>query len=206
MCLQADYGEASAHLTSCLQALGRPLPTTKLDLTASLVWNSLRQLLHRLYVGRWLAHLAGGLRAGGRKAHGSDARNSAKDAADVYHRLHQLSLTGHASHSRWAGINLALCAVNMTEAAGDAMTAGRRAEVYATAAITARLQLPAPLQVLGRYLLWRARAACGSVFQPPATVKWLCHPTGHRFFVEGQWTVTSADVKDSLFSSLGNSY
>ena len=201
--VQEAYGEASAHLTSCLQSLGRPLPTTKLDMAASLLWNGLRQLLHSLYVGRWLSHRAGGWWR--RSSSGSDACNSAKDAADVYHRLHQLHLTGQAKQSRWGGVNLALCAVNMAEAAGGAMPPSMRAEIYATAAITARVHLPSPLRFLTRYLLARARASCRGVFQVPPTVKWLLHPNGHRFFVEGQWGDVR-DGKSSLFTSLGESY
>ena len=89
--MQGSYVEAAAQLQSCLLSLGRPLPTTKFDLVASLFWNLLRQLLHRAYVGRWLEMRAGGVWRG--VTH-DDVRVSARDAALVYHKLLQLHLTG----------------------------------------------------------------------------------------------------------------
>jgi sterol regulatory element-binding transcription factor 1 len=89
--LQGDFAEASNHLRSCLQALGRPVPTSKFDLFACLCWNSLRQILHRLYIGKWMSTKAGvfwGVRQ-------EDVKISARDAALVYHKLHQLHLTGN---------------------------------------------------------------------------------------------------------------
>ena len=143
--LQEDYAAASAHLKSCLQALGRPLPTTKFDLMASLFWNLLRQLLHRVYVGRWLSRRAGRL-CGGITC--EDACKSARDACVVYHKLHQLHLTGHAKQSTLSGINLGLCTLNMAEAAGSTLASNLLAEMYATNAITARVHYPKALQFL----------------------------------------------------------
>lgn len=57
---------------------------------------------------------------------------------------------------------------------------------------------------LQRGFLSRARQAClspsGSV--PPA-MQWLCHPLGHRFFVDGDWSVRSTP-KESIYSQAGN--
>ena len=165
-------------MKNCLQALGRPLPTTRFDLFASLCWNLVRQLLHRVYVGRllylytnefwylndaltndlvllcrWLARRAGRL-CGNITA--EDASKSAKDAADVYHKLHQLHLTGYLTghvcsgqiSGRLTGINLGLCTVNVAEAAGKRLPANVLAEIYATNAITARMHYPSVLKFL----------------------------------------------------------
>ena len=65
---------------------------------------------------------------------------------------------------------------------------------------TMTAQFP-PLQ---RFFLSSARQAClaqsGSV--PPA-MQWLCHPVGHRFFVDGDWSVLSTPW-ESLYSLAGN--
>ncbi len=42
-----------------------------------------------------------------------------------------------------SGINLALCAVNLGESAGDSVAPDALAEIYATAALTVRMNLPA---------------------------------------------------------------
>ena len=56
--------------------------------------------------------------------------------------------SGHARAGAIGGLHLALCAVNMAEAAGSAMSNDVRADIYATAAISAKLGLPAPLHFL----------------------------------------------------------
>lgn len=90
--LQGDFAQASHNLWTCLKALGRPLPTSQLDLTCAVLWSALRLCLQRLWVGRWLASRAGALRFN--RPIQEDARKSCRDAALVYHRLHQLHMTG----------------------------------------------------------------------------------------------------------------
>jgi len=93
--LQGEYAAAATQLRNCLHALGRPLPTSKLDLAASLGWQSVRQALHRVYVGRWLSRHAGAFYT---SVKADDVKTSARDAALVYHKLHQLYLTGRWQH------------------------------------------------------------------------------------------------------------
>lgn len=89
---QGDFAQASHNLRTCLKALGRPLPTSQLDLACAALWSLLRFCLQRLCVGRWLAARAGGLRTN--RPLQEDACKSSRDAALVYHRLHQLHMTG----------------------------------------------------------------------------------------------------------------
>lgn len=72
-------------------SLGRPLPANKVDLLANLCWNGLRQMLHRIHVGRWLEAKAGGI---WHNVSSHDVQMSARDAADAYHKLLQLNLIG----------------------------------------------------------------------------------------------------------------
>ncbi len=53
-----------------------------------------------------------------------------------------LDVSGHCHVGHVSGINLALCSVNLAEAADDSLPAGKLAEVYATAALTAALSFP----------------------------------------------------------------
>ena len=86
---------ASRHLQICLTALKRPLPVSKLDVACGLIWQVMRHILHRLWIGSWLVSAAGGIKLRGRsKDYKEHAKLSAKDAAMIYHQLHQLSLTG----------------------------------------------------------------------------------------------------------------
>lgn len=94
---QGDFAQASQNLWTCLKALGRPLPTSQLDLACAALWSLLRFSLQRLWVGRWLAARAGGLRSD--RPLQEDACKSSRDAALVYHRLHQLHMTGYLENS-----------------------------------------------------------------------------------------------------------
>ncbi|XP_044777367.1 sterol regulatory element-binding protein 1 isoform X12 [Neomonachus schauinslandi] len=199
---QGDFAQAAQQLWLALRALGRPLPTSHLDLACSLLWNLIRHLLQRLWVGRWLAGRAGGLQRD--CALRADARTSARDAAFVYHKLHQLHTMGKYTGGHLAAANLALSALNLAECAGDAVSVAMLAEIYVAAALRVKTSLPRALHFLTRFFLSSARQAClahsGSV---PLAMHWLCHPVGHRFFVDGDWAVSSAP-RESLYSLAGN--
>ncbi|CAL8264993.1 unnamed protein product [Gadus morhua 'NCC'] len=199
---RGDFAQASQNLWTCLKALGRPLPTSQLDLACASLWALLRLCLQRIWVGRWLAAKAGGLRSD--RPLQEDARKSSRDAALVYHRLHQLHMTGKLNGSHLSAIHKALSAVNLVECAGSCLPVVTLAEVYVSAALRVKASLPRFLHFTSRVFLSSARQAClsasGSV--PPA-MQWLCHPLGHRFFVDGDWAVRSTP-KESIYSQAGN--
>lgn len=78
------------------------------------------------------------------------------------------------------------------------------AEIYVAAALRVKTSLPRALHFLTRFFLSSARQAClaqsGAV---PLAMQWLCHPVGHRFFVDGDWAVHGAP-QESLYSVAGN--
>ncbi|KAM6174209.1 LOW QUALITY PROTEIN: sterol regulatory element-binding protein 1 [Erethizon dorsatum] len=199
---RGDFAQAAQQLWLALRALGRPLPTSHLDLACSLLWNLIRHLLQRLWVGRWLAGRAGGLQRD--CALKADVRASARDAALVYHKLHQLHAMGKYIGGHLTATNLALSALNLAECAGDTVSMATMAEIYVAAALRVKTSLPRALHFLTRFFLCSARQAClaqsGSV---PLAMQWLCHPVGHRFFVDGDWAVRSAP-RESLYSLAGN--
>lgn len=191
---KGNFSWATDQLRKCLASLGRPLPTSKLELVSGLSWNFLRQLLHRL-VGKWMFNKPSVVSSK------DDVNSSAKNAALVYHKLNQLHLAGHVPGSSWWGVNLSLCAINMAEAAGDALPLTQLAEIYATCAIRIQISLPWKLKYLSKFLLSRARKAClTSGDRLPPSIQWLSHPEGYRFFVRGKWTLGG---KNSLFTTLG---
>nr|KAF6459087.1 sterol regulatory element binding transcription factor 1 [Rousettus aegyptiacus] len=199
---RGDFAQATQQLWLALRALGRPLPTSHLDLTCSLLWNLIRHLLQRLWVGRWLAGQAGGLQRDCTLQ--ADARTSARDAALVYHKLHQLHTMGKYTGGHLTAANLALSALNLAECAGDTMSVATLAEIYVAAALRVKTSLPRALHFLTRFFLSSARQTClaqnGSV---PLAMQWLCHPVGHRFFVDEDWAVCSPP-RESLYSSARN--
>ncbi|XP_061893096.1 sterol regulatory element-binding protein 1-like [Entelurus aequoreus] len=199
---RGDFAQASQNLWTCLKALGRPLPTSQMDLACAALWSLLRFCLQRLWVGRWLATRAGGLRPN--RPLQEDACKSSRDAALVYHRLHQLHMTGKLNGSHLSAVHMALSAVNLAECAGSCLPVASLAEVYVSAALRVKASLPRILHFTSRVFLSSARQAClstsGSV--PPA-MQWLCQPLGHRFFVDGDWAIRSVP-KESIYSQAGN--
>nr|XP_008510528.1 PREDICTED: sterol regulatory element-binding protein 1-like [Equus przewalskii] len=111
---------------------------------------------------------------------------------------------GKYSGGPLAAASLALSAVNLGECAGDAVSTATLAEIYVAAALRVKTSLPRALHFLTGIFLSGARQAClaqsGSV---PLAMQWLCHPVGHRFFVDGDWAVCGAP-RESLYSVAGN--
>ncbi|MEQ2157328.1 hypothetical protein GOODEAATRI_000675, partial [Goodea atripinnis] len=197
-----NEAKASHNLWTCLKALGRPLPTSQLDLACAALWSLLRFCLQRLWVGRWLAARAGGLRAD--RPLQEDACKSSRDAALVYHRLHQLHMTGKLNGSHLSAVHMALSAVNLAECAGSCLPVACLAEVYVSAALRVKASLPRILHFTSRVFLSSARQAClSSSGCVPLAMQWLCHPLGHRFFVDGDWAIRSTP-KESIYSQAGN--
>lgn len=59
--VQGNNSGAYRELVTCLRVLQCPLPVTRLEVCSALFWQMLRQVLHRLYIGRWLSSYSGGL-------------------------------------------------------------------------------------------------------------------------------------------------
>ncbi|NWU66476.1 SRBP1 protein, partial [Pterocles burchelli] len=96
------------------------------------------------------------------------------------------------------------CAVNLAECAGDAVSVAALAEIYVAAALRVKASLHRCFHFLARPFLCSARRVAlshgGAV--PPA-MQWLCHPLGHRFFVDGDWAVKGV-LRETIYSSAGN--
>ena len=103
--LQGDFSAAAHQFRLALVAIGRPLPTSKIDLGASIMWQIFRQFLHKVYVGRWLFCRSGKMRR--KPVEPADVKNSARDGATVYFKLHQLHLAGMLTWplSCWITVN-----------------------------------------------------------------------------------------------------
>ncbi|XP_053577330.1 sterol regulatory element-binding protein 2 [Bombina bombina] len=200
---RGDFGAATANLQTCLCVLGRSLPSSRLDLLCSLSWNIIRCSLQKISLVRWLLKRTPGHC---KKAEFQDeATTSARDAALVYHKLHQLYLTGKLP-SGWhcSGLNLALCAVNLAECAGDKIPASLLAEIHLTTALQMKTSFPWRFRFLSAYFLGCAQSSCSSSEESlPDSRRWLSHPLGKQFFIACTWTSKSA-ARDSLYSSPRN--
>ena len=66
---------------------------------------------------------------------------------------HLLCYTGQKRVNAVSGLNLALCTVNLAEAAGDTIVPETLAEMYATAALGLRVEFSGPVQFLAVSML-----------------------------------------------------
>ncbi|XP_053325024.1 sterol regulatory element-binding protein 2 isoform X1 [Spea bombifrons] len=200
---RGDFGAAAVNLQTCLCVLGRSLPASRFDLACSLSWNIIRCSLQKMSLVRWLLKRTPGYY---KKAEFQDeAMTSARDAALVYHKLHQLYLTGKLpSNWSYSGLNLALCAVNLAECAGDKIPVSLMAEIHLTTAVQMKASFPGRWSFLSAYFLGCAQRTGSSERPPlPDCLRWLSHPLGKSFFINCNWTMKCVS-KESLYTSARN--
>ncbi|XP_061495289.1 sterol regulatory element-binding protein 2 [Rhineura floridana] len=202
-----DFAAAASNLQTCLSALGRALPASRLDLACSLSWNVIRYSLQKLGLVRWLLKRTSRQRRATEAPAGfeEEAKTSARDAALAYHKLHQLHITGKLpSSSAYSGLHMALCAVNLAECAEEKISPSTLAEIHLTAAVGLKTRCGGKLGFLASYFLSQAQSLCSSERSAiPDSLRWLCHPLGQKFFVERNWTVKTA-AKESLYCTQRN--
>ncbi|CAI5785920.1 regulatory element-binding 2 [Podarcis lilfordi] len=202
-----DFTAAASNLQTCLSALGRALPASRLDLACGLSWNVIRYSLQKLGLVRWLLKRTSRQRRATEAPAGfeDEAKTSARDAALAYHKLHQLHITGKLpSSSAYSGLHMALCAVNLAECAEEKISPSTLAEIHLTAAVGLKTRCGGKLGFLASYFLSQAQSLCSSERSAiPDSLRWLCHPLGQKFFVERNWTVKTA-AKESLYCTQRN--
>ncbi|KAM5148620.1 sterol regulatory element-binding protein 2 isoform 2-T2 [Mantella aurantiaca] len=201
---RGDFGAAALNLQTCLCVLGRSLPASRFDLACSLSWNVIRCSLQKTSLVRWLLKRTPG--HCNKAEFQEEAATSARDAALVYHKLHQLHLTGKLPSSwRCSGLNLSLCAVNLAECAGDKVSPSLLAEIHLTAAVQMKISFSGRFSFLAAYFLGCAQSSnsAGESDSLPESLRWLTHPMGKHFFINFNWTVKCA-AKETLYSSSRN--
>lgn len=191
-----DYSDSVMHLRLCLKALGRPFPTSSINLAIGTIWQTIRQIYHLSGVERGITSLFGTTK----KPHVVEC---CKDAAVVYHKLQQLHLLGHMSESRMERIYLSLSALNLAEQAGLSMPTNEMADLYIVCAMSLSSCIPRISHLVTWYMLKQARKVyiSANVVIPPA-LRWLFNPTGQAFFRSGKWNYLK---EGTLFSSLPGS-
>eukprot|EP01137_Pigoraptor_chileana_P012099 Opistho-2@64039 len=173
-----DAAHATDLLVRACDALGRPVPSSSAGIALSLTWQCVRQAMHRLWIGSVIDSLVSG--------RSQDARSSFAMSAVVLDALHQaMPLNESSSRRVWA----AVCAVNVAEASGDSISAGFLAEVYFALAATVRLALSGRVgAAVSRKYLSLSREVRHESSSMDASMSWLYHPDGSRFFLSGAWT------------------
>uniref|UniRef100_A0A1I8ARL8 BHLH domain-containing protein n=1 Tax=Steinernema glaseri TaxID=37863 RepID=A0A1I8ARL8_9BILA len=184
--LRGNYKEAQRQLQEALQILNRPMPCAGVDELISVTWHIIRHFLNSIWIGRWFSR-----RSRSSTLTVSVVCRSHAATALLYHQLHQLHMIGVDDESgSLAGLHLALCAVNLAEAAGiepDGVTHGHRADIYVNMALRIRSCLPRyPGALLAAYFMKRAKRHAGLDPDDAAvrSMQWLFHPVAKSFLAD----------------------
>lgn len=195
---KGNYNSACRQYGLALHVIGRPLPSSWLEKSFSVTWQVTRQILQRLYIGKWLAKHAGGLFL--EHSVREEIRESICECSYVYHQLHKLHLMGHFQDtSSLLGIYLALATINLGECGNAA--GGDMADMLVLGALRAKESLPDIFRFVGRVLMAKAKRYTLKVDHiKKSNIQWLFSPSGSRFFVSHKWSYDAKRI--SMFSQL----
>ncbi|KAG5883119.1 hypothetical protein JTB14_011522 [Gonioctena quinquepunctata] len=201
---KGDKMGAKQELLRCLQTYGITLPTSRFELFLCFCWQLFRQIVHRLWIGRWLSRHAGGFLVDG--ATRFQAQTSCKELARVFNDLHKIQLVaGPEETCHLFGLTTALNALNLAEAAKGRIKPVDMIDIYVGVALRIKASIPNILHPIQRYYLGLAKLSsinsCDSI---PKRLQWLLTPYGYSFFISHKFI---KDVKCGAlpFSSIGNS-
>merc|ERR1719242_2345200 len=180
---QGKSAEARVHLKEAVKSLGRRVPQSKLDCLASLLWQLMVFCLDKVGLIPLLRKLTG--------ANQSLDREALWEAAETFHRLHQVELCAPGGGGGVYGLSLALTALNL---ARHSLTRPRvHAEIYLLLAARLRLSWPRlPKLLQRRCLLAAARIADKS--DVDGELGWLVGHHGRQFFLNETWTLDSVEA------------
>lgn len=137
---------AYTEYSRCLITYGLKLPTSRFECFSMTLWQFIRMLLHRIWIGRWLSRKTGGLFCS--DVIRNDALVSAKELTLIFHRMNQLHLTLNMNDGN--GLMISLYSINMAETALQIMESSHLIEIYLTAALRVKRTYPKYLQYFAK--------------------------------------------------------
>ncbi|XP_060652509.1 sterol regulatory element-binding protein 1 [Drosophila nasuta] len=202
---KGQAAQANAAYLNCLHMFGISLPATRLECYSQTCWQFLRFLFHRLWLGRFLSHRAGGLFCSSTRR--KSALASARELALLFNRLNQLNLTGTHNGDR-NGIMMALYASNMAEVAHSLLTPREIISIHVMAALRMKRSCPKLLKKLcARYYMSRARLECGRTRAAEQTqeLRWAFTNYGYGYCAAHVFDYDlNAGEQDGFFTRLVN--
>lgn len=184
-----ENNQAYRDLHQCLQYFGRSFPLSRTEIYLATTWQIVRQVLHKLWVGRWIMHISKWL---SEKSERQQTEMSAVEIAIVYQHMLCLRLSEGTKDST---LYLALCALNYAEAAGESIPKSLLAEIYVNAALCLKQSF---FPYIHKYYLNKARVLLSSC-TVPAKLKWIMTDEGARFLASQKWQYKKQP--DSEFTS-----
>lgn len=200
---KGDKTGAKQELLKCLSIYGVTIPTSRFELFLSFCWQLFRQVMHRLWIGRWLSRNAGGLFRDCQQK--SEALSSCRELALVYHDLHQIQLVeGPDQTCHLVGLTIALSAVNLAEAAKPKMSRSELINVFIGISLRIKMSCSSMFQILQRYYLGKAKLYAANSYEPISSrFKWLLAPEGYKFFINRKFLFENKQC-DLPFTKISN--
>lgn len=201
--LEGDKVGAKQELLRSLQAYGITLPTSRIELCLCFCWQLFRQIMHRLWIGRYLSRNAGGFFIDGITRF--EAQTSCKELAQVFNDLHKVQLVqGSEEICHLFGLTTSLNALNLAEAAKGRIKSVDLIDIYIGVALRIKASLPGFLHITAKYYLGLAKLAATNSCDPiPLRLKWLFTPYGCKFFLSFKFS-KQCKAKSMPYTKLGN--
>ena len=184
-----ESSQACRDLHQCLRYFGRPYPSSRIEAWLATIWQITRQLLHKLWIGKWILCVHKWL---SEKTARQQAEMSAMEIAIIYQHMLCLRLS---EGSKNGTLYLALSAVNYAESAGETMPKSLLAEIYINAALYFKQSL---FPFIHKYYLGKARTLLSSCTVPPK-LKWIMSDEGAKFLAFQKWQY--GEQQDNEFTS-----
>ncbi|KAL6256820.1 hypothetical protein P5V15_011759 [Pogonomyrmex californicus] len=172
-----ECNQAYRDLHQCLQYFGRSFPLSRTEIFLATTWQIVRQVLHKLWLGRWVMQISKWL---SEKSGRQQAETSAVEIAIVYQHMLCLRMSEGTKDST---LYLALCALNYAEAASESMPKPLLAEIYVNVALCLKQSL---FPYIHKYYLGKARVLLSSCTVPPK-LKWIMTDEGAKFLASQKW-------------------
>lgn len=165
-----NYEAAYNNFEMCLETLvGAPtaVPRSILQTWTCLIWQMLRQLMHRIYIGKFLFRFS-------RKRYAKKIEASVNHLSETYHNLHQLHFVLN-KRSNCLGLCYALAAVNYAELGTHSTE--HLTDTFLTCALRLIKCLLSRFHFLARFMIYRGQQSAPGGYDH----QWIFTPDGRAF-------------------------
>ncbi|XP_003743416.1 sterol regulatory element-binding protein 1 [Galendromus occidentalis] len=165
-----NYEAAYNNFEMCLETLiGAPtaVPRSIFQTWSCLVWQILRQIMHRIYIGKFLFKLS-------RKRYAKQLENSVNHLSETYHNLHQLHFVLN-KRSNCLGLCYALAAVNYAELGSQSTE--HLTDTFLTCSLRLIKCLLSRFHFLARFMIYRGQQCAPGGYDH----QWIFKPEGYNF-------------------------
>lgn len=201
--LEGDKAASKQELLRALQVYGITLPTSRVELCLSFCWQLVRQIMHRIWIGRYLSRHIGGFFVD--RITRFEAQTSCKELALIFNDLHKVQLVeGPEEACHLFGLMTSLNALNLAEASKGRIKPVDMIDIYIGVALRIKASLPGFLHILTKYYFGLAKLASTNSCDPiPLRLKWLFTPYGFRYFLSYKFS-EQYKPKSLPFTKLGD--